>query len=190
MPSIPVNQLSRGEAIRMDGEIYAIVNMEHIKPGKGPAYQQIKLKGVETGKVIEKRFRTAETVESIDLDRQACAFSYRNGDTFVFMTTKTYEEIEVHADLVGEQASYLLEGNEVTLLLAEGRVISVDLPASVALRITQCDPGVKNATATNVFKNATVETGLQVQVPPFINQGDTVKIETATGKYLERTSIA
>ncbi len=189
MPSIPVNQLSRGQAINLDGDIYLILGMEHVKPGKGPAYQQIKLKGIENGKVIEKRFRAAEQVESIDVDRQACTYSYRNGDTFVFMNAKTYEELEVHKGIIGEQAPYLLEGNDVTIMVAQGRVVSIELPAAVELVVTECDPGVKNATATNVFKNATVETGLQVQVPPFINKGDKVKIETESGKYLERTSI-
>ena len=190
MPSIPVNQLGRGQAISLDNEIYLIMGMEHVKPGKGPAYQQIKLKGIENGKVIEKRFRAAEQVESIDVDRQACTYSYRNGDTFVFMNAKTYEEIEVHKDIISDQSLYLLEGNGVTIMVAAGRVVSVELPAAVELVISECDPGVKNATATNVFKNAIVETGLQVQVPPFINQGDKVKIETESGKYLERTAIA
>ena len=189
MPNIPVNQLGRGQAIDMDGEIYLIVGMEHVKPGKGPAYQQIKLKGIENGKVIEKRFRTAEQVESIDVDRQACTYSYRNGDTLVFMNAKTYEEIEVHKGIIEDKAQYLLEGNNVTVMLAQGRVVSVELPAVGELVITECDPGVKNATATNVFKNATVETGLQVQVPSFINKGDKVKIDTDSGSYLERTAI-
>ncbi|MBN2711552.1 MAG: elongation factor P [Planctomycetes bacterium] len=189
MPKLPVNQLTRGSAINMDGNIYTIVKMQHVKPGKGPAYQQILLKDIESGKVIDKRFRAADVVESVDVDRQQCTYSYKSGETMVFMNSKTYEETEVHQDLIGSGADYLLEGFEVTILYATGRVVDVELPASVELKITECDPGVKNATATNVFKNAVVETGLNVQVPPFINIGDTVKIDTDGGKYIERTSI-
>ncbi len=189
MPSIPVNQLSRGQAIVMDGQINVIISMEHVKPGKGPAYQQTKMRNLETGKIIEKRFRSAETVEQIDIDRRTYTFSYRNGDIFVFMDTGTYEEVEVAAEILGDEAEYLLEGNEVSIQRVEGRVVGVELPAAVEMEVTQADPGVKNATATNVFKNATLETGLQVQVPAFINVGDRIKIETGTGKYLERVDI-
>ena len=189
MPTVPVNQVSRGQAVLMDGQICVIVSMEHIKPGKGPAYQQIKLKNLETGKVTEKRFRTADQIEAIDVDRQTYIYSYRNADLFVFMNADTYEEMEVHKDIVDELAPFLLEGNQAVLLVAQGRVLSIELPAAVELVVTECEPGVKNATATNVFKNATVETGMIVQVPPFINKGDKLKLETGTGKYLERTAI-
>ena len=178
MPKLPVNQLSRGSALNLDGSIYSIVSMEHVKPGKGPAYQQIKLKDIESGKVIEKRFRAADTVDAVDVDRQTCTYSYKSADNLVFMNSKTYEELEVHETILGEDASYLLEGVEVVVMVAAGRVVGVEIPQAVELKIVECDPGVKNATATNVFKNAVVETGLTVQVPSFINQGDTVKIET------------
>lgn len=189
MPKLPVNQLSRGSAINLDGEVYVIVGMDHVKPGKGPAYQQIKLKGLENGKVIEKRYRTADTVDTVELDRQICTFSYRSGDMFIFMNKKTYEEQEVHRDVIGDQERYLLENNEVTLMIAQGKIVSVELPDSVSLKVIECEPGVKHATATNVYKGAKLETGVEAQVPPFISVGDVVKIEVATGKYLERTSI-
>jgi elongation factor P len=189
MAKLPINQLSRGQAITLDGAIYAIISMDHVKPGKGPAYQQIKLKGIENGKVIEKRFRAADTIDAIDVDRQQYTYSYRNGDTLVFMHGDTFEEIEVHQDFIGDDASYLLEGQVVTIMIAAGRVVGLELPSTVQLVITECDPGVKNATATNVYKNAIVETGRAVQVPPFLNQGDKVKIDTETGKYIERVSL-
>ncbi len=189
MPTIPVNQLSRGQAISLDGNIFMIVSMDHVKPGKGPAYQQTKLKNVASGKIIEKRFRAADQVEAVNIDRQACTYSYRNGDTYVFMNSKTYEEIEVDVGIIKEQRHYLLEGNGVTIMLAEGRVLDVELPGNVELTITECDPGVKHATATNVFKNAKVETGLEVSVPSFINTGDRIKIDTQNGKYVERVAI-
>lgn len=190
MASIPINQVNRGKAILINNEIYIIISMEHVKPGKGPAYQQTKMRNLESGKIIENRFRSEDKVEVIDVDRQGCTYSYRSGENFIFMNDKTYEEVEVHETILGEDKLYLLEGNASTVMVADGRVLGVELPPAVELTVTECDPGVKNATATNVFKNGVVETGLNVQIPPFINVGDTVKISTEDGKYLERTSIA
>ncbi len=188
MPSIPINQVNRGQAILIDNTIHIIVQKEHVKPGKGPAYQQTKLRNLETGKIIEKRFRAVENVDTVDIDRQSCTYSYKSGENFVFMNDKTYEETEVHESLIGDDAGYFLEGNPVVLQVAQGRVLGVELPPAVELVITECDPGVRNATATNVFKNAVVETGITVQVPPFINQGDKVKIGTEDGSYIERVA--
>ncbi|MBP5232005.1 MAG: elongation factor P [Planctomycetes bacterium] len=189
MPSIPINQVNRGQAIRWNGEIYAIIGMDHVKPGKGPAYQQTKMRNVQTGKIIENRFRSEDRVEMIDVDRQGCSYSYQSGDNYIFMNDKTYEEIEVHESILGDDKYYLLDGVGATVMIAEGRVLGIELPASVVMTVTECDPGVKNATATNVFKNGVVETGLNVQIPPFINVGDKVKINTADGTYLERVAI-
>lgn len=189
MPSIPINQLNRGQAIRWNGEIFSIISMDHVKPGKGPAYQQTKMRNVQSGKIIENRFRSEDRVDAIDVDRQGCSYSYKNADNFIFMNDKTYEEIEVHSSILGDYKYYLLEGVTATVLIAEGRVLDIELPASVVLQVTECEPGVKNATATNVFKNGKVETGLEVQIPPFINVGDKIKINTEDGAYLERVAI-
>lgn len=189
MPQIPVNQATPGQAVIIDGSLNIIISMEHVKPGKGPAYRQTKFKNVDTGRMTEKRLRTADQIEVTDIDRQSCTFSYRSGESFVFMNSKTYEEIEVHESMLGADADYLLEGMAITVSVAQGRVVVIEIPPSVELDITACDPGVKNATATNVFKNAVVETGLDVQVPSFINVGDKVKIDTKNGKYLERVKI-
>ncbi len=189
MPSIPINQVGRGQAFRYNNELYIIIGMEHVKPGKGPAYQQTKMKNIESGKIIEIRFRSEDKLDVINVDRQSCTFSYRSADNFVFMNDKTYEEIEVHETIIGDDQSYLLEGAPATVMLAEGRVLAVELPASVELVVTECEPGLKNATATNVFKSGIVETGRSVLIPPFINVGDKVKICTEDGRYLERVSI-
>ena len=188
MPSLPINQISRGQAILYNNEIYMIISMTHVKPGKGPAYQQTKMRNVESGKIIENRFRSEDRVDTVNVDRQGCTYSYRSGDNYVFMNDKTYEEIEVHETILGEDKFYLLEGNKTTVMVADARVLGVELPPAVVLEVTECDPGVKNATATNVFKNGVVETGLNVQIPPFINVGDKVKISTEDGKYLERVN--
>ena len=190
MPSIPINQVSRGQALLDNNEIYIIISMDHVKPGKGPAYQQTKMRNIESGKIIENRFRSEDRVEVVNVDRQSCGFSYRSAENFVFMNDKTYEEIEVHETILGDDKYYLLEGNPATVMVADGRVLGVELPVAVELKVTECDPGLKNATATNVFKSGKVETGLDVQIPPFINVGDVIKISTEDGRYLERTSIA
>lgn len=189
MPSIPINQVSRGQAVQHNNELYIILGMDHVKPGKGPAYQQTKLRNIESGKIIEVRFRSEDRVDIVSVDRQSCTYSYRSADNFIFMNDKTYEEIVVHESIIGDESSYLLEGNTATVMIAEGRVLGVELPASVELVVTECDPGLKNATATNVFKSGVVETGRTVQIPPFINVGDKVKISTEDGRYLERVSI-
>ncbi len=143
MPSLPINQISRGQAIIYNNEIYMIISMTHVKPGKGPAYQQTKMRNVESGKIIENRFRSEDKVDTINVDRQGCTFSYKSGDNFVFMNDKTYEEIEVHESILGDDKFYLLEGNRMTVMVAEGRVLGVELPPAVVLEVTECDPGVK-----------------------------------------------
>lgn len=190
MASIPINQISRGQAILINNEIYIIISMDHVKPGKGPAYQQTKMRNIATGKIIENRFRSEDRVDTINVDRQSCTFSYRSGDNFVFMNDKTYDEVEVHETILGDDRMYLLEGNPATVMVAEGRVLGVELPPAVELTVSECDPGIKNATATNVYKSGVLETGLSVQIPPFINIGDKVKVSTEDGSYLERTAIA
>lgn len=190
MPSLPINQVSRGQALIWNNEICIIISMEHVKPGKGPAYQQTKMRNIESGKILENRFRSEDRVEVVNVDRQGCTFSYKSADNFVFMNDKTYEEIEVHESILGDDKGYLLEGNQATVMVADGRVLGVELPPTVELTVTECDPGVKNATATNVFKSGVVETGITVQIPPFINVGDVIKVSTEDSKYLERCSIA
>ncbi len=188
MPTVGVNQLNRGNAVRLDGEIYLCVNLEHVKPGKGPAYVQAKLKHARSGKVVDRRLRAAENVEQIDVDRAEATFSYSRANTYVFMHTETFEEIDVPADLIADKASYLVEGEPATICTVGSQVLSVDLPKTIVLEVVQTPPGIKNASATNVGKPATTNTGLVVSVPPFINQGDRIKVDTDTGAYIERVN--
>jgi elongation factor P len=186
MPNVVVNQLNRGNAIELDGEIYICADFEHVKPGKGPAYVQMKLKDARTGRVVDKRFRAVEQVEQVDVDRADYTFSYVNGPNYVFMHTETYEELEMPADLVGDATNYLVEGDHVTILMARGQVLSLELPKTVVLEVVETEPGIKNATATNVGKPAKTNTGLTVTVPPFINVGDKLRVDTESGEYIER----
>lgn len=189
MVLIPTNQIEVQDALRMEDGIFIILAKEHVKPGKGPAYMQVKLKNVETGRVIERRLRTADQVDRIEVERHPCIFSYREGETYIFLHAKTFELYEVPAEMLGNDTQYLVENQEVTIIAVEDQVLGVELPASVVLTVTECDPGVKHATATHVFKHAVVETGISVAVPSFINPGDRIKIDTVTGKYIERASI-
>lgn len=186
MVKMGVNQLNRGNAIDYEGEPHIVVEMDHVKPGKGPAYVQMKLRNVSTGRIVDQRFRSADTVEQVEMDRSSYTFSYINGDRYVFMHQETYEEVEVPEEFVGEAKDYLVEGNAVTLCCSKGQVLSLELPKTVILEVVQTEPGIKNASATNVGKPATTNTGLVVTVPPFINEGDKLKVDTDTGEYLER----
>lgn len=188
MANVGINQIKRGDAIEFKGGIYLCTDYEHVKPGKGPAYVQMKLKDVQTGRVIDNRFRSADSIDKVDYDRRDCTFSYRNGDSFVFMNGATYEEVEVHADVIGEDELYLVEGDTVVLCMVKDRVLSYELPKSINVEVIETEPGIKNASATNVGKPAKVSTGLIVSVPPFINQGERIKVSTEDGTYVERVN--
>lgn len=188
MPSIPASQVKRGQAILHNGEVYVIVGTDWVKPGKGPAYVQAKLKHVTTGKIIDNRFRSAATVETINVDRRKVAYSYDNGTSHVFMDGSTYEEIEASHDLVGEDSRFLTYGASMELQIVQGKVVSLLLPAAVVMEVVRTEPGLKNVSATDVTKPATTDTGLVVQVPVFINQGEKIKVDTTDGKYLERVN--
>ena len=186
MAKVGINEISRGNAILWNSEIYLCADTEHVKPGKGPAYVQMKLKHAVTGRVVDNRFRSADTIEQVDLNRASTTFSYVRGDKFVFMDSDTYEEIEMPAEAVGEAKNYLVEGDTATLCMVDRQVLSLELPKTVILEVVETEPGIKNASATNVGKPAKMNTGLNVTVPPFINVGDKLKIDTDTGEYIER----
>ncbi|MHC4871389.1 MAG: elongation factor P [Planctomycetota bacterium] len=186
MANVGINNVSRGNALKIDGEIFICSGMEHVKPGKGPAYVQMKLKNAVSGRVLDKRFRSADTVEKVDMDKADATYSYFNGDKYVFMHASSYEEIEMTEEAVGEYKDFLIEGNSVTLYMVGAQVLSLELPKTIVMDIVETEPGIKNASATNVGKPATTNTGLIVTVPPFIEAGQRIKVDTDTGEYLER----
>jgi elongation factor P len=188
MASLPAGQLKRGQAIDVDAEIYVVNALEWVKPGKGPAYVQLKLRHVKTSKLIDRRFRSAETVETINVDRRKLQYSYDQGSNLVFMDPQSYEQIEIPAELVGDDKKYLRLGTDLDVQLVDGQALGVLMPTAVVLEVVETEPGLKKVAATDVTKPATTETGLKVNVPVFINQGDKIKIDTTNGKYLERVS--
>ena len=178
--------LRPGNAINMDGQIWLVTNYDHVKPGKGPAYAQVKLKSLQTGTNVEKRFRTSEDVEQVMLDRREMEYLYSDPSGAVFMDGETFEQFTVPGDVLGDAMLYLKPNTQVTGLVHNANVLSVDLPAAVDLDVKDTPPGVKGATVSNQTKEAELETGLKTTVPAFIDIGETIRVSTQSGEYLGR----
>jgi elongation factor P len=183
---ININDIKNGMTVKIEGHIYQIVDFQHVKPGKGPAFVRIKLKNLRTGANIEDTFNSNIKVEKANIDKQEMQFLYRNGDTFNFMNMETYEQIELSIDQVKEESDYLKEGLNVELSFYEGELLGLILPDKVALKVVSTEPAIKGNTTSNATKEATCETGLVVKVPLFISEGEVVLVSTRDGKYDSR----
>ncbi len=172
--------------IKMDSKLYLITKCEHRTPGNLRAFIQVTIRDLNNGTIIEKRLRSGEEVEQVDLDRRPMEFLFEQGGKFTFMDLESYEQVELSKDFVGDLPLYVLPNNQVVVLWCDGKPISVEMPLTVVLTITDTTPGIKGATATNQLKEATCETGLKTRVPPFITQGEKVVISTEDGSYRER----
>jgi elongation factor P len=186
---IKATELRRGQALIYDGMLQIIIDTEHVKPGKGPAYVQAKMKNVDTGTIKVNRFNSSDKVEDVNIDKRTMQFLYESSGQgkgpWVFMDNESYDQMELDADVVMQtQSQWLKDGLDVTVLVFKDKPLGIDLPASVELAITETIDQPKAATATNQLKEATVETGARVRVPPFIEIGQVVKINTDTGEYL------
>ena len=168
------------------GGLWTIVEFQHVKPGKGPAFVRTKLKNVENGKVVEDTFRSGEKFEEVRLERRDYQFLYMDGDFMTFMSMETYEQISLPTDTLGGLERFVKESDMVSMLLREGTPLTVEPPQNVELKVKQTDPGLKGDTAQGGTKPATMETGLVVNVPLFIEEGEILRIDTRTGKYLGR----
>jgi elongation factor P len=175
-----------GFTMRLDGDLWSIVEFQHVKPGKGGAFVRTRLKSFKTGNVIDRTFRSGDKVEDVRIERRQMQFLYAEVDTFHLMDSETFEQIGVDRSLIGEVADLLQENETVFVLVAEDDPIAVELPNFVQIKVRHTDPGVKGDTATGAVKPATLETGAVVSVPLFVNQGDTLKIDTRTCSYVER----
>ncbi|MEW6637132.1 MAG: elongation factor P [Actinomycetota bacterium] len=183
---ISTNQFRNGSAIRVDGKRFTILYFQHVKPGKGGAFVRTRLRNMDTGAVIEKTFRAGEKVEDIRTESRQMTYLYRDGDLLYFMDNDTYEQIAIPSEVVGEAMDFIVPNGEVSVLSADGEVVSVQPPAHVDLEVSETDPGLKGDTATGGSKPATLETGVVVQVPLFISIGDRVRVDTRTREYLTR----
>jgi len=176
----------RGLKIEMEGVPYEIVDFQHVKPGKGGAFIRTKLKNMLNGRVVENTFRSGEKVGRPDMETRQMQFLYKDGSGYVFMDMENYEQFSVGEDILDGKGGYLVDGMELSMLMYNGKALDVDLPASVALEITHTEPGIKGDTVSGSTKPATLSTGVTVNVPLFVNEGEKIKVDTRTGEYLGR----
>lgn len=180
------NDLKNGLVLNIDGQLWQVVEFQHVKPGKGPAFVRTKLKAVLSGKVVDKTFNAGVKVETANVDKRDMQYLYRDGDAWVFMDTSSYDQISIPDAVVGDNAKYMLENQNALVATHDGAPLYVELPASVELVITYTEPGLQGDRSTGGTKPATLETGAEIQVPLFIENNTRVKVDTRDGSYLGR----
>ncbi len=183
---ISVNDFKTGLTVEVEGGIWRVIDFQHVKPGKGAAFVRSKLRNLRTGAIQEKTFRAGEKVGRAQIDNNKMQYLYADGDSHVFMDNNTYEQVELQASAIEYELKYLKENMNVSIMMYESEVIGVELPKTVELEVTETEPGIKGDTASGASKSATLETGLVLQVPLFVNQGDTLVINTEEGSYVSR----
>ena len=182
------NDLKNGLVLNLEGQLWQVVEFQHVKPGKGPAFVRTKLKNVLSGKTVDKTFNAGLKVDTATVDRRDMQYLYKDGEDFVFMDVKTYDQAFVSEAVVGDAATFLLENQEVIVAFHEDAPLFVEMPASVVLTISHTEPGLQGDRSSAGTKPATVETGAEIQVPLFLNTGDKVKVDTRSGSYISRVT--
>ena len=182
------NDLKNGMTLDIEGQLWTVVEFQHVKPGKGPAFVRTKLKQVLTGKVVDKTFNAGVKIEVAILEKREMNFLYKEGEDFVFMDNKTFDQMNISAATVGDSAQYMLENTEAIVAIHENNPLYIELPASVVLTVTYTEPGLQGDRSSGGTKPATVETGIQIQVPLFIKQEEKVLVDTRDGSYLGRAN--
>ena len=180
------NDLKNGMTLDLDGQLWTVVEFQHVKPGKGPAFVRTKMRQVLTGKVVEKTFNAGVKVEIAVVEKRDMQYLYKDGDDFVFMDLQSFDQMTIPAAVVGDAVDYLLENAEVIVAIHEGNPLYIEMPASVELLITYTEPGFKGNTVSNAYKDATLENGTNIKVPPFIKIGDIIKVNTETEEYVSK----
>ncbi len=183
---ISVTALRKNVTFEMDGQLWRVIEYEHYKPGRGNAYIRTKLRNLRTGSTLERNFLSGDRVQDVRLDHHTVQYLYRDGDLFYFMDTETFEQPALTADALGDAVNYLKEGVTLELSLYEGKPIDIELPVTVDMLVTDAPLAIAGDTATGATKPVTTETGLKVTVPLFVNEGDTIRVDTRTGAYLTR----
>jgi elongation factor P len=184
--TVTTSELKKGITIMLEGEMYKVTDWSHNKQGRGSANVRLQLKNLRTGSNIERTFQAGAKFDDVRLDRRELQFMYSDGDEYHFMDPETYEQVSLRADMLGDSVNYMVENENVEVLMNGDTFVDIDLPAAVVLAVTSSEPGVRGDTATGATKPATLVTGLTINVPLFVNEGDRVKVDTRTGKYLER----
>jgi elongation factor P len=182
------NDLKNGLVLNIDGQLWSVVEFQHVKPGKGPAFVRTKLKNVLSAKVVDRTFNAGVKVETATVDKRDMQYLYKDGEDYVFMDSSTYDQLTVSAAVVGSAANFMLENQDAVVAIHEGVPLYVELPASVVLEITYTEPGLQGDRSTGGTKPATVETGYEIQVPLFLETGTRVKVDTRSGEYLGRVA--
>ena len=185
---VPATQMKKGMAIKHNGELYRVFETQHITPGNWRGMVQTKLRNLRSGSMIEHRFRSDDRVERAVLDQRNMQYQYHDATDYYFMDTETYDQIHLPKDVLGDAVFYLVDNTTIQVEFYEGRPMGIDLPPSVDLKVVETEPWLKSATVSNVNKPATLETGLVIQVPPFIGVGEVIRVDTTEGKYLSRAS--
>lgn len=183
---ISATEIKRGTVLKVDGDLFVVIDYQHITPGNWRGMVQAKLKSLKQGNVVQKRFRSTDKVDDVYLEHREMEYLYQDGDNYCFMDTETLEQVFIQKDAIEAEIPYIALNTHARISFYDEKPVSVELPASVTLRVEKTDPGVKGDTVTNVFKPATLETGLVVKVPLFINQGERVKVDTRTGEFISR----
>lgn len=183
---ISAGEFRNGITFELDGNVYQVVEFQHVKPGKGAAFVRTKMKNIITGSVVERTFRPTEKVEKAHIERKDMEYSYNDGDLYYFMDPETYELVPIEEKFLGDSFKFVKEDMTCRILSYKGKVFGLEAPNFVELEVTATEPGVKGDTATNVTKPATLETGAEVRVPLFINEGDRIQIDTRSGEYIGR----
>ncbi len=184
--AIPATQLRPGMVIKHNNDLHSVFSVEHRTPGNLRAFIQAKLRNLRTGAMFEHRFRSADPIEKITVDEVKMEFLYNDGDDYYFMDTTNYEQLPLKRDTLGDAVEYLTPNLTITVEFFDGKAVGIELPQTVELTVVETEPGLKSATASSVTKPAKCETGLVVQVPPFVNEGDKIRIDTSEGAYLSR----
>ena len=183
---ISVNDFKTGLTIELEGQIWQVIEFQHVKPGKGAAFVRSKLRNLENGNTQEKTFRAGEKVNTAHLDRRPMQYLYAAGENHTFMDTENYNQLDIPGNTIEDELNFLKENMQVTVLIYDGKTLGIELPNTVELEVTETEPGIKGDTASGGSKPATLETGYTVQVPFFVNQGDVLVINTSDGKYVSR----
>ena len=183
---ISVNDFRTGLTVELEGMAWQVVDFQHVKPGKGAAFVRSKLKNVKTGTIVERTFRAGEKIPRARLDKNEMQYLYNNGDEYVFMDNQSFEQVSLDKEQLGDGLKYLKENMNIHVMIYQGEIIALEMPNFVELQVIDTEPGIKGDTASGASKNATLETGVVVQVPLFINVGDVLRIDTRTGFYMER----
>lgn len=184
--AIQAVQLRKGMIIELDGQLLRVHDFQHVTPGKGQAVMQTRLRNLRTGAMLDRRFRSQEAVERVMLDQRAMEYLYKEGDAYVFMDSETYEQIHLQENALEDALPYMIPNLSLEVDFYQGEPVAIELPKTVDLQVTETEPGMKGATASGSGKPATLETGLVVGVPQFVEVGDTVRVDTSTGQYLTR----